>query len=60
MEDFLHMGGYAPYVWSSYGLGLAIVVWNIWSARRLHADARERALRRLAMNTPSDADSRET
>lgn len=29
---FVHMGGYAPYVWSSYGIALAVVVGNIvWS-----------------------------
>ena len=59
MEDFLHMGGYAPYVWSSYALALAIVVWNVWAARRLHADARDRALKRLLMNAAPESDSRE-
>jgi heme exporter protein CcmD len=28
--DFLHMGGYAPYVWLSYLLGLAVVLVNLW------------------------------
>lgn len=59
MDNFLHMGGYAPYVWSSYALGLAIVAWNIWAARRLLTEARERALRRLAINAAADGDSRE-
>lgn len=30
MGDFLHMGGYAPYVWVSYLLGLAVVLINVW------------------------------
>lgn len=30
MSDFLHMGGYAPYVWASYLLGLLVVVVNLW------------------------------
>lgn len=30
MGDFLHMGGYAPYVWISYVLGLVVVLINVW------------------------------
>jgi heme exporter protein D len=45
-QDFLHMSGYGPYVWTSYGLWLVIVVWNVWSAVRMRAEARTRALRR--------------
>jgi heme exporter protein D len=29
MSEFLHMGGYAPYVWGSFGFGLAVLLWNI-------------------------------
>jgi heme exporter protein D len=29
MSEFLHMGGYAAYVWPSYGLALFILVYNI-------------------------------
>lgn len=35
--DFLAMGRHGPYVWSAYGLTLAIVLWNIlqpWRQRR--------------------------
>jgi heme exporter protein D len=46
MNEFLHMGGYAAYVWSCFGLAAAVLAWNIVSARRLHAAARERAIRR--------------
>jgi heme exporter protein D len=49
MSDFLNMGGYAAYVWPSYGLTLVIIVLNIVSARRLLARSREEARRRLAM-----------
>lgn len=28
METFLHMGGYAVYVWTSYGLAVAILALN--------------------------------
>lgn len=27
--DFLAMGRHAPYVWSAYGVCLAVVVWNV-------------------------------
>jgi heme exporter protein D len=30
-SDFFHMGGYATYVWTSYGLALLLVVVNIVS-----------------------------
>jgi len=29
MQEFFHMGGYAFYVWTSYGLALVIFVANL-------------------------------
>ena len=29
MNEFLHMGGYAAYVWSAYGISLVVLVLNI-------------------------------
>jgi heme exporter protein D len=49
VSDFLNMGGYAAYVWPSYGLTLVIIVLNIVWARRLLERSREEARRRLAM-----------
>lgn len=49
MKDFLHMSGYAAYVWSSYALAIGVLVLNIWLARRNLRLAREQARRRLAM-----------
>ena len=49
MTDFLAMGGYARYVWPAYGLAALVVGWNVWSALRLHALAREQAKRRAAV-----------
>ncbi|MBK6660683.1 MAG: heme exporter protein CcmD [Proteobacteria bacterium] len=40
----MHMGGYAPYVWSSYGLAALLLIINIVLPRR----AEQAALRRLA------------
>jgi heme exporter protein CcmD len=48
MTTFLRMGGYAAYVWSSIGIALAVLAWNVAAARSLHARARERALARAA------------
>jgi len=28
-NDFFYMGGYAGYVWSSYGLALLVLLYNI-------------------------------
>jgi heme exporter protein D len=48
MSEFLHMGGYAAFVWPSFGLAAGVLLWNVVSAHRLHAAARERATRRGA------------
>ena len=48
MNEFLNMGGYAQYVWPSYGITLAVLVWTWWSARRRHAMALRRAKARAA------------
>ncbi len=49
MKDFLHMGGYAAYVWSAYGLAAAVLIGMIahsllWH-RRLLKDLRLRSAR---------------
>jgi heme exporter protein D len=50
--EFLAMGGYAAYVWPSFGLALIVLIHNVRSARRLHSSAREDALRRLEAARP--------
>ena len=47
MMRFLHMGGYAVYVWPSYALALLAVVLNIYWARRSLRDAQSETRRRL-------------
>ena len=37
MSEFLSMGGYAPYVWSAYGVTLIVLIYNVWAAYRHHA-----------------------
>lgn len=34
LENFLSMGTYGAYVWSCYGLTLAVLAGSAWSARR--------------------------
>lgn len=50
MMEWLNMGGYALYVWSSYGIFLIILGVNIVSARRGHRAAQRAARRRLERN----------
>jgi heme exporter protein CcmD len=41
--EFLRMGGEAAYVWSAYGITLAVLLFNVWWARWTHQNALERA-----------------
>jgi heme exporter protein CcmD len=52
MSGFLHMGGYAAFVWPSYLITLTIVVLNIIWARRALARASTEARRRLGARGP--------
>ena len=47
LAEFLAMGGYAVYVWPSFGLTLIVLIHNVRAARRHHAAAREQAMRRI-------------
>lgn len=46
LNTFFDMSGYGAYVWSCYGLTIAVLIGNVWAARRLFASALERAQRR--------------
>jgi heme exporter protein CcmD len=46
MSGFLAMGGYGAFVWPCFALAVVVLAWNVTAARRLHAAAWERALRR--------------
>jgi heme exporter protein D len=53
--DFLAMGHHGPYVWSAWGLTLAIVLWNIlqpWRTRRRLLREQAALLRREQGATP--------
>ena len=48
MIEFMNMGGYGAFVWPCFALAAIVLVWNVVSARRLHAAARQRLIRRVA------------
>lgn len=48
MIEFLSMSGYAAFVWPSIGLGIGVLLLNIHWARKLHAQAKAEARRRLS------------
>ncbi len=49
-EAWLAMGGYGLYVWSSVVLALGTLLANLVLAKRRHAAALQRALRRAAVS----------
>jgi len=55
--DFLHMGGYAFYVWWSYAIAFALLALNVALPLRRDRALRTR-LRRLLSETPRDAGTR--
>ncbi len=38
MSEFLHMGGYAAYVWGSFGVAAAVFVWNLLAPHLRHGN----------------------
>ena len=55
MQEFLNMGGYAGYVWSSFGLTAVVLVWNWIDARRVYANAMSTARARHLSGRGGDA-----
>jgi len=49
LNEFFHMGGYGPYVWSSYAIALVVLLANIIlparQRRKLLADIARKARR---------------
>ncbi len=50
LRDFLDMGGYAGFVWTSYGLTALVLVLNWTSARRSEAAQKLLAQSRTTTN----------
>jgi len=42
MADFFHMGGYAVFVWSAYGISTVALVWLAVSSLRASRTTRKR------------------
>lgn len=55
LAHFLHMGGYAAFVWPSYALAALVVHLNVLAARRSLREAQRAARRRLGMLAGSAA-----
>ncbi len=53
MSEFLAMGGYAGYVWSAFAITAAVLVGNLFAARRRHAAMLETLRRRYCAGQPS-------
>ncbi len=54
-QDFLSMGGYAQFVWPSYGLVLVVLILNLVLPLRRKAEIQkniERSLRQSARTKP--------
>lgn len=52
MSEFFAMGGYAVYVWSSFGITFAVLAGNFWLARRRHAQVIARLRRDAEIGAP--------
>lgn len=57
LKDMLDMGDYGVYVWSCYALVLAVLVLNVWLARRSLAEQVLHAKRRLKMSDSLNPES---
>jgi heme exporter protein D len=48
VNEFFAMGGYAPYVWSTFGLTLVVLVINVITAKRRLRGVQQQLKLRLA------------
>ena len=49
MSEFFAMGGYAGYVWSSFGITAVVMLANVFVARRAHRQMLMTLRRRAAV-----------
>jgi heme exporter protein CcmD len=47
LREFLHMSGYAGFVWTAYGLTAVVLLANWWAARRIESEQQASARRRM-------------
>ena len=55
LREFLHMSGYAGFVWTAYGLTAVVLFANWWTARRSEAEQIESARRRVTTDKETRA-----
>jgi heme exporter protein D len=48
LEQFFDMGGYARYVWPSYGLTLLVLGWNLLAALQKTSQVKAQTRRHIA------------
>ena len=48
MNEFLDMGGYAKYVWGTYGISMVVLTLTVVLCKRTLTNTRNRVLRRQA------------
>ena len=44
LQDFLQMGGYAPFVWAAWGLSIAVIIYLVASSMIGLARAKNKSL----------------
>nr|VFJ75404.1 MAG: heme exporter protein D [Candidatus Kentron sp. FW] len=49
MAEFFHMGGYAPYVWSAYGLAFLILLANLVGSMVCQRRVEKRLIRKIRL-----------
>lgn len=54
LVDFIHQGGYAGYVWSAYGMTLALLIAETVGLRRQHRTIVARLARLLRLRDHGD------
>ena len=57
LKDVFDMGDYGVYVWSCYGLVLAVLVLNVWLGKRSWAEQVLSARRRLKIAETLNSES---
>ena len=57
MSEFLHMGGYAAFVWSSYGIAFVAMTLMIFMSRSAHKKLVRKLQSRIIRQQQNNEDS---
>lgn len=55
VSNFLHMGGYAPFVWGAYGVTVALIALEVWSLRARRRRAEREVVRQARIDRERDS-----